>query len=62
MFSSLAASSELKLWSGGKGGGELGMSLPGVSYFEVVRDKELYGVPTGVGRGWLVRKVSWSEK
>jgi hypothetical protein len=35
------------------------MSLPGVvSYLDVVRDKELYGVPTGVGRGWLVRKVS----
>jgi len=29
-----------------------------VSYLDVVRDKELYGVPTGVGRGWLVRKVS----
>jgi hypothetical protein len=48
--------------SGGKGAGELGISLIGVPYLEVRRDTEWYGVPIGEGSGWLVMKASFSEK
>jgi hypothetical protein len=62
MLSSFAESSMFLRGSGGKGAGELGISLIGVPYLEVRRDTEWYGVPTGEGSGWLVMKASFSEK
>lgn len=61
MFSSVAFSGPSR-GSGGNGAGEPGVSVTGVPYREVLRDKEWYGVSEGEGNGWLEMKVSWSEK